>query len=673
MNVRTGARTAATAGALLLVALVAHLVGGGAADRVRDVALVVAALVAGVPTAVKALRALRARAFSIDLLVTIAVTGALAIGEYVEAAVVAFLFVLGAYLEARTLAVTRASLRALIDQTPQEAVLRRPGPHGPELVSVPVDDVAPGDVVVQPTGSKIAVDGVVSVGRAAIDEATITGEPLPAAKSAGDEVYAGTIVTDGFIDVIARKTGDDTTFAQIIELVEDAQDSSTRTQRFLDRFATIYTPAIVVASLVVLAVTQDVRFALTFLVIACPGALVIATPVSMVAGLGNGARHGVLVKGGDALERLARADTLVLDKTGTLTLGRPTLTEVVLLDTDGPRRSLDLTGDDALALAARLEAASEHPLGRAVVEAASVRGLHDPARRTDGPLDVEVVAGGGIRGTLDGREIVVGSPVLAERISREAGSSLTVRAQGLIDRHERAGSTVVVLLVDGTPTALLAVTDQVRPGARDALDLLRRRGITEIHLLTGDNLHAAQDVADELGIEHVQARLLPQDKAAIVARLQSHGRRVAMVGDGINDAPAIATADVGIAMGAGTDVSVQTADVVLLGDRLDQLVHARSVARATVRTMRQNTAIALVTVVALLVGVLAQVVLMAGGMLVHEASVLLVVLNAVRLVRYRDRELSRLGPTALAVTHPSGSDRAERSPTSPQEQDVLPV
>lgn len=632
MNVRTGARTAATAGALLLVALVAHLVGGGAADRVRDVALVVAALVAGVPTAVKALRALRARAFSIDLLVTIAVTGALAIGEYVEAAVVAFLFVLGAYLEARTLAVTRASLRALIDQTPQEAVLRRPGPHGPELVSVPVDDVAPGDVVVQPTGSKIAVDGVVSVGRAAIDEATITGEPLPAAKSAGDEVYAGTIVTDGFIDVIARKTGDDTTFAQIIELVEDAQDSSTRTQRFLDRFATIYTPAIVVASLVVLAVTQDVRFALTFLVIACPGALVIATPVSMVAGLGNGARHGVLVKGGDALERLARADTLVLDKTGTLTLGRPTLTEVVLLDTDGPRRSLDLTGDDALALAARLEAASEHPLGRAVVEAASVRGLHDPARRTDGPLDVEVVAGGGIRGTLDGREIVVGSPVLAERISREAGSSLTVRAQGLIDRHERAGSTVVVLLVDGTPTALLAVTDQVRPGARDALDLLRRRGITEIHLLTGDNLHAAQDVADELGIEHVQARLLPQDKAAIVARLQSHGRRVAMVGDGINDAPAMTAATAGVAFGATSDVTSEAADAVVLDsslERLDDLLHIGArMRRIALQSAVGGMAASVIGMLLAVFGLLSPL----AGAIAQEVIDVLAILNSARVV-----------------------------------------
>lgn len=614
MTGRTKARIAAATGIMLIAALAFHLF---AAPVPRDVLLFVSAVTAGVPTAIRAFQALRHKAFSIDLLVTIAVVGALIIGEFVEAAVVSFLFIFGAWLEARTLEKTRRSLRDLVDMAPQEAQVMRDG----VAVTVSVDDVLEGDHVVVQSGGKIPVDGTIISGRALINEATITGEPVPASKKVGDRVYSGTIVDNGFIGLNAEQVGDDTTFAQIIELVEEAQESKTKAQRFLDRFAQIYTPAIVVMAVIVLVLSRNIEFALTFLVIACPGALVISTPVSMVAGLGNGARHGVLVKGGDALERFSRIDAMVFDKTGTLTVGRPEVTEVFPLGMHD--------AGHLLSLSARLELASEHPLGRTIVEEARLRG-HDVSRQ---PTEVEVIKGGGIRGTVDGRTVAVGS----RRVLANMGVHLPVEAEEHAVLREQGGNTAVFTVLDGELAGVISIADQLRPEAKDAIAAMRRRGIKKFYMLTGDNRHTAAVVGAELGIDEIRTELLPADKVRIVQELKDAGHRVAMVGDGINDAPAIATADVGLAMGAGTDVSIQTADVILMGNRFDQLVHAHSLAKATVRNMKQNTWIALGTVVLLLTGVLLQKVFMATGMLVHEISVLIVILNAVRLVRFRDK------------------------------------
>lgn len=623
----------AITGALLLVALVFHL---ASLPLVSDIALFVGAVIAGVPTAIRAWQALRAKAFSIDLLVTIAVIGALIIGEYMEAAVVSFLFVFGAWLEARTLERTRRSLRDLVDMAPQEAQVLRDG----ETVTMSVDDIVLGDHVVVQSGGKVAVDGTVISGRGLVNEATITGEAVPADKQVGDTVYSGTILENGFITVAAEQVGDDTTFAQIIELVEEAQETKTKAQRFLDRFAAIYTPAIVVLSVLVLAFTRDVEFALTFLVIACPGALVISTPVSMVAGLGNGARHGVLMKGGDALERLSKVNTLVVDKTGTLTMGRPEVTELHVVSRDP-----ELT---VLGLAARLELASEHPLGRTIVEEAQGRGLDI----TEQPSDVEVIVGGGIRGLVDGRWVTVGTRRVLGTVGVEIPDSVEAHAV----TREREGNTVVFVVIDTELAGTIAIADRIRPGAADAIAALRARGISRFVMLTGDNTHTAHAVAQQLGIDEVRAELLPQHKVHAVEELRENGLRVGMIGDGINDAPAIATADVGIAMGAGTDVSIQTADVILMGNRFDQLVHAFSLSKATVRNMKQNTVIALGTVVLLLAGVLLQEVHMAGGMLAHQASVIIVIINAVRLVRYRDKKLTATRPLAVPVQAPSPAD-----------------
>lgn len=620
MSGRSQARIAALTGGLLILALLTHLLEQPLA---RDLVLALGAVIAGVPIAIKAWRALRNKAFSIDLLVTIAVVGALLIGEYVEAAVVSFLFVFGGWLEARTLEKTRSSLRELIDLAPQEAQVIRDG----RTLTIDVDDVVVGDRVIVHSGGKVPVDGTVTSGRALVDEATITGEPVPVSRGVGDQVYGGTVLDTGFVELIADKVGDDTTFAQIIELVEEAQESKTKAQRFLDRFATVYTPAIVVLSLLVLLLTQDIRFALTFLVIACPGALVISAPVSMVAGLGNAARNGVLVKGGDAMERLAKVDTFVFDKTGTLTRGRPALTDT--------RAVADLDEDGVLTLAARLELASEHPLGRTLVDAARNQGLIGP--REEAPTEVEVIKGGGIRGRVGTNDVAVGT----RRVLESVGATLPEKVDLYARSREQAGNTAVFVVVDSRLVGVLSIADQVRPEAAQAVSALRRAGVEEFVMLTGDNRHTAELVAAELGIDTVKAELLPQDKVKAVEELTTSGRRVAMIGDGINDAPAIATADVGIAMGAGTDVSIQTADVVLMANRFDQLVHAHGLSKATTRNMVQNTTIALTVVVALLAGVLAQTVFMATGMLVHEASVLVVILNAVRLLRYRNRPALR--------------------------------
>jgi len=640
---RMRSRITLISGVLLIVALALAQFAAPAGTTGRDAVLIVVSVLAGFPIAVRAWAALRVRAFSIDLLVTIAVIGALVIGEYVESAVVSFLFLFGAWLEARSLERTRASLRELVDLAPTRATVIRDG----ERVTVDADDVETGETVVVTSGERIAVDGVITSGSASITEASITGESVPVHKGEGDRVFAGTVAETGYLEVLADHVGDDTTFARIIERVEEAQESRTRRQRFLERFAQFYTPAIIVAAVVALVWTRDLSFALTFLVIACPGALVISVPVAAVAGLGNIARHGVLVKDGEALEDLAAVDTLVVDKTGTLTVGRPVVTSIHPLG--------DLSEDELLGLAAALESTSEHHLGRAIV-------AHAESRRM--PLssdlaDVDVVPGLGLQARVAGRPVLAGRADLLVSQGVPIDSSTPELAASL----EKQGATAVHVAVDGRLAGIIAVADAVRDEAAHAIARLREGGIRHIVMLTGDNEHAARVVADRLGIDEVHAGLLPADKARIVGELKAQGRRVAMVGDGVNDAPALATAEVGVAMGgAGTDVSMETADVVILTDRLDQLAHAKRVARATVRIMKQNTALALITVGLLIAGVLMHVIELAGGMLVHEISVLLVILNALRLVRLAGPKSASVGVEAGREAEVPASRVEEKEP-----------
>jgi Cd2+/Zn2+-exporting ATPase len=585
-------------------------------DEIRNILLIIASVLASIPIAIKAWQALRMKAFSIELLVTIAVIGALYLKEYTESSVVTFLFLFGAYLEARTLEKTRSSLKSLIEMAPQEATVIRDNKE----VNVPVDEVEVGDRIVIRSGGKIAVDGIIVSGKATINEAAITGESVPASKKENDRVFSGTIVDSGYIEMIAEKVGDDTTFAKIIELVEEAQEAKSKAQRFLDKFANIYTPAIVIMSIAVYLITRDLHLSITFLVIACPGALVIGAPVSNVAGIGNGAKHGVLIKGGDVMDRFSKVDTLVFDKTGTLTKGKPEVTDIKVFN--------NIEENVLLKLVAEAETISEHHLGQTIVKEAKLRKV----TINNEPANSQVIKGYGIIATVEGKTLVVGNRKLMELENINISAEISEYA---VER-EKKGNTAIFAAIDGDIAGIFSIADQIRKDAKTALAKMRRNGIKKIIMLTGDNKHTAELVAKELELDEFYAELLPQNKVEYVKKLKSEGKMVAMAGDGINDAPAIATADIGLAMGeGGTDISMETADVVLMADKLEQFSHAYSLSKATINNMKQNIFIAVAVVFILLGGVLIGNVHLASGMFIHEASILVVILNAMRLIKFK--------------------------------------
>ncbi|WP_068676281.1 cation-translocating P-type ATPase [Oceanobacillus sp. Castelsardo] len=609
----------AIAGFLLVLALVTHFMD---LTVLKQAALLITTVIAGIPIFIKAFQALRMKVFSIELLVAIAVIGALFIGEYVESAVVTFLFLFGDYLEARTLQKTRSSLKELIDMAPQEAVVWRGG----EEVTVEIDKVEVGDHVIIRSGGKVPVDGSVISGQASLNEAAVTGESVPKMKSKDDKVFSGTIVDSGYMEIIAEKVGDDTTFAKIIELMEEAQDSKSKTEKFLDKFANVYTPAVVILSVLVYLITRDLHIAITFLVVACPGALVIGAPVSNVAGIGNGAKNGVLVKGGEVMDKFSKVDTIVFDKTGTLTKGKPEVTDIKVFG--------EYEEEDVLRLVAQAETVSEHHLGRTIVKKANEKGMELSIK----PTNVEVMKGNGIHVTIGVNHLSIGNKKLMDADGIHIKDEVSAYA---IER-EKLGNTAIFAAIDGKIVGIFSIADQIREDAVEALTRMRKNGIKKMIMLTGDNKHTAELVAKKLGLDEFHAELLPENKVEWVKKLKEEGHVVAMAGDGINDAPAIATADIGLAMGeGGTDVSMETADVVLMADKLMQFSHAYSLSKATIRNMKQNTFFAVGTVFVLLAGVLAGSVHLASGMFIHEASVLLVILNAMRLIRFNHRNIER--------------------------------
>ena len=626
----------------LLIA-VAFILRGGAFDPL----LVVAALVAGWDIAVRAVVDLRYRRIGIELLVTIAVIGALAIGETWEAAAVTFLFTLGGALETMTIGRTRQALGRLFELVPETAIVRRGGIE----VEVASAEVSEGELVVVRPGGKIPVDGIVLAGRAAVDESTITGESMPVEKDAGVAVYAGTLTAGGVLEVRATGVGAETTLARIIHRVEEAQESKTRAQHFLERFARWYTPVIVALALVAFAATGRLELALTLLVIGCPGALVISMPVAIVAGIGRAARKGILVKGGEHLEQAGRVTAVALDKTGTLTVGQPRLTDVVPI-------AHGIQAQQVLAWAAAAEGGSEHPLAGPVVAAAEARGI-SIAADADGFV---AHPGRGVEATQDGVRVAVGTPSLAA----DLGVAVPAVARETVERLRTAGRTAVLVLRGDEVAGVVAVADEIRSDAAEAVAALRSSGVRRVVLLTGDAAGVAASVASAVGIDEVHAGLSPDDKLDLIRGLQACGHVVAMVGDGVNDAPALATADVGIAMGAaGTAVAVETADVALMSSQLTRLADVLQVSRRTTRVVRQNVAIALLTVALLLAGVLAGEVFMAGGMLVHELSVLLVVVNAVRLLRRRSADQPRPSNGTFVPGRPGPTElRTERKPST---------
>lgn len=617
-----------------------HAHGSGHVFTLANLLMLAAAVVAGYGIVVNAVRALVTKMISIDLLVSVAAIGATIIGNFWEAAAVTFLFSVGHALEAATMNKTRSALAELVAVAPDTAVVMRDG----EQQEVPAHQVRMGETVLVKNGSKVPVDGQVVAGTAALDEASITGESIPVEKSKSDQVFAGTISTSGFLQVLATGVGADTTLARIIHRVEEAQDAKAKTQAFIDRFSTWYTPAVFLLALLTGLVTQDVVLALTLLVIGCPGALVISIPVAIVAGIGRAARNGILIKGGEYLETSAKISAVAVDKTGTLTEGRPKLTDIVVLDHSMSRTHV-------LRWAAAAEAGSEHPLARPILDAASDEGVGPVGM----PGGVTPVAGKGIVSEVDDQRVLIGNaPLLAQY-----GVEDTVGADDTANQLAAQGKTPMIVAVDDAVIGVIAVADQIRADAPDMVARLHDAGVEKVVMLTGDTRRVAEAIGEAVGIDEIHASLLPEDKLDAVAKMQRDGHTVAMVGDGVNDAPALATADIGVAMGAaGSAVAVETADIALMGDNLMKLPESVSLAKRTVSVMRQNIFIALATVVALLIGVFAGGVTMSVGMLVHEGSVLVVILNAMRLM-HNDQH-----STAMSKTQRSPAGNARETQTT---------
>jgi Cd2+/Zn2+-exporting ATPase len=603
-------------------------------ETVSAATLLLAAVVGGFDIAKTAYYEVKSRTLGIKTLVTLAAIGAIAIGEYWEAAAVVFLFALGSYLEGRTMRKTRTALEELLEMTPDTATVRRDGEHK----EVPAREVADGEIVIVKPGEKIPVDGDVVDGESAVNQAPVTGESAPVHKADGDEVYAGTVNQEGALDVRTTGAGSDTTLQRIIRRVEEAQEAQSPTESLIDRFATYYTPGVIALSIGAYAVTQNAILSLTLLVIGCPGALVIGPPVSIVSAIGNAARSGVLMKGGEHLEQAGKIDLVAFDKTGTLTKGETAVADVAGFDADA---------SDVVELAAIAEKKSEHHLGDAILDAAQNRqtpvtdggttatqpdagATATDARSVPDPEDFDVVAGKGIVAHHDGREIVVGNRTLLDG----RGIEIPDEVAAYVREREERGETAVHVVLDGVVVGAIALRDELREPAPGVIAQLQAAGIETV-MLTGDNERTARAVADEVGIDDFRAELLPEDKQAVIEEYREAGHVVAMVGDGINDAPSLATADVGIAMGAaGTDTAIETADMALMADDLERIPYAITLSKATRWNIYENVGLAVVVVTLLLAGVLTSYVTLALGMLVHEASVLAVILNGMRLLRY---------------------------------------
>lgn len=583
------------------------------AEEIAVWCLAAASVLGAAPIAIQAYQALKVKVVSIDVLVTIAVAGAFLIKNLEESAIVTFLFLFGAYLEQRTLNKTRSAIKELTEMAPESALKQM---KNGEFEEVEVEEVDAGDILLVKTGAKVPVDGTVLAGHGHINEASITGESVPVSKKKEDQVYAGTILENGTLQVIADRVGEDTTFGKIIELVEEAQDSKSEAERFIDRFSKHYTPAVLIFSVIVWLFSRNIELAITILVLGCPGALVIGVPVSNVAGIGNGARHGVLLKGSEVIHDFSKVDTIVFDKTGTLTIGNPKVADKEIYADNV---------DEVLGYLASVEKESGHPLARAVTEHIGETKLY-AVDKTD------VVKGGGIVAHVDGHRVAIGNAALMD----QENIPINEKTSTDIARFEKNGNSLVLTSVDGELKVLMGIRDQIRPGVKEVLQKLKKLGVKNLVLLSGDNQPTVDLVAHELGLTEAHGRMLPEDKSAYIRELQVKGQIVAFVGDGVNDSPSLALAQIGIAMGSGTDVAIETSDVVLMNSDLSRLPHALGLTKATATNMRQNIIIAVGVVLFLLGSVFfSDWMNMSIGMFVHEGSIMVVILNGMRLLRYR--------------------------------------
>jgi Zn2+/Cd2+-exporting ATPase len=590
-------------------------------DLLSRSAFAVAMIAGGLHLSRRAWSALAARTLDINVLMLLAVTGALIIGEWAEAATVVFLFALAQLLETRSMDRARHAIRGLMDLAPAEALVHRNGVD----VRVPISQLRLGEVVSVKPGEKIPVDGLVTAGESAVNQAPITGESLPVDKRPDAEVFAGTINGRGALDVRVTRLGRDTTLARIIALVELAQSQRAPAQVFVERFARWYTPAVILLAALVATVPPIflgqpagawLYRSLVLLVVSCPCALVISTPVSIVSALAGAAREGVLIKGGAHLERTAGVRCVAFDKTGTLTRGDLAVADIVPLD--------GTLAVEVLRTAAALESRSEHPIARAIVRHAERSGV-----AVLSATRVQALPGLGAEGLVGDRPALIGNHRLFEE-RRLCTPEIHERLERIADGER----TAVLVSEAGRTAGIITVSDRLRPRSRDVVDLLRQQGVSPIVMLTGDSEATARAIAREIGVDEVYAELLPADKVGAIEGLRRRHGSVAMVGDGVNDAPALAAADVGIAMGAaGTDAALETADVALMADELLKLPYTVRLSRATLRNIRFNVGLSLTLKAAFLVAALFGVATLWMAVVADTGASLLVVANGLRLLR----------------------------------------
>jgi Cd2+/Zn2+-exporting ATPase len=508
------------------------------------------------------------RKITVNVFVAVALIATLAIGEFRAAAVIVFIMAVAGALESYTLDKTRRSIRNLLDLTPKMATIRRDDGE----ITIPVGEIRIGDIAVVRPGGRIPVDGIVIAGQSSVNQAPITGESMPVEKFKGSEVFGGTLNETGRLEIKTAKVGSDTTLARIVHLVEQAQGTKAPIQNLADRFTTWFLPAVIVLAVIAFLATGNVKVAVAVLLVACPCAFAIATPTAVTAGISNMARHSVLIKGGIFLELAQKMDVLLVDKTGTFTFGRPKVVDIVSFN--------GIPEEEVLRLAAIAEKYSEHPLARSVIACARERDVEIPD-----PADFNIEVGMGVTARLDGNEILVGK----SKFLQDNGVCIAEYIEYAISEQTEQGRTTILVANDNKPVGLIAIADEIRPQTTRAIAVLKAMGIKKIIMLTGDNHKVAKSVAEEIGVDDFRAELLPEQKLQFVEKLQKQGNVVGMIGDGINDAPALALADVGIAMGAaGTDVAVETADVTLMNDDLSRLVNFMNMSKKVLFRIKLN-------------------------------------------------------------------------------------
>jgi len=611
-----------TNGLLLLVGFIVSLIAGIGFIESATVGSTTgkwiyfaAALAGGVPIVIRAFKAvILRRDITVDLMVAVAMIAAIIVGEYVAAAIVVFMLSIGETLEDYTVSRAENALKELEALLPATVTVRRDGRE----VVVPIEQIVSNDIVLVRSGERIGVDGTITTGSATVNQAPITGESMPVEKQEADKVFAGTFNELGTLEIRVTSVGDATTMAQIIKLVKEAQESQAPIQRLANRYATFLVPITFLIAIGVGLLTQDVMRFVTVLVVVCPCALVLATPTAVVAAIGNAAKRGILVKSGRSIEQVGKVDVVAFDKTGTLTVGKPMVREVITFG--------QLEVDYLTRLAATIERFSEHPIGRTIVEAAQKKGI-----TLGEPVGFTVLPGFGVQGRINEQNVTMGN----DRLLREQGISLSPGDEARVTELEKAGNTVVLVAVNNVVEGAITLADEPRPEAKQAISELKKLGVEKVIMLTGDSSGTAWMISSELGVDHFHAEVLPAEKLGIIRELQKQGKKVAFVGDGINDAPSIAAADIGIAMGLmGTDTAFETADVCLMKDDITRIPYIIGLSRKSLKIIWLNVLFSMsVNIGAVVLGGLGIIGPVVGAIL-HETSALPVLANSARLINY---------------------------------------